>query len=71
MTCIINRNNLKTPVIFIAWIVFILLQQKNKLKSHIKVCENKYFCNFVMPSKDTKILEFNQYQKSDKTPFLS
>ena len=23
-----------------------------------------------MPSEDTKILEFNQYQKSDKTPFI-
>ena len=23
-----------------------------------------------MPSEDTKILEFSQYQKSDKTPFI-
>ena len=23
-----------------------------------------------MPSEDTKILEFNQYQKSDKTPII-
>ena len=23
-----------------------------------------------MPCKDTKILEFNQYQKSDKAPFI-
>ena len=23
-----------------------------------------------MPSKDTKILEFNQYQKYDKAPFI-
>ena len=23
-----------------------------------------------MPSEDSKILEFNQYQKSDKTPFI-
>ena len=23
-----------------------------------------------MPAKDTKILEFNQYQKSDKSPFI-
>ena len=23
-----------------------------------------------MPSEDTKILEFNQYKKSDKTPFV-
>ena len=43
---------------------------KNKLKSHKRVCENKDFCNVIMLSEDTKILEFNQYQKSDKTPFI-
>ena len=41
-----------------------------RLKSHKKVCENKYFFNVAMPSEDTKILEFNQYQKSDKAPFV-
>ena len=43
---------------------------KNKLESHKKACENKDFCNVIMPSEDTKILEFNQYQKSDKAPFI-
>ena len=43
---------------------------KNKLDSHKKVCENKDFCNVVMPSEDSKILEFNKYQKSDKAPLL-
>ena len=47
--------------IFIVWIVFIPLEKKNKLESHKKVCENKNFCNVIMPSEDTKILEFNQY----------
>ena len=28
------------------------------------------FCNIIMPSEDTKILEFNQYQKSDKSLFI-
>ena len=42
----------------------------NKRKLHKKVCENKNFRNVVMPSKDTKILEFNQYQKSDKALFI-
>ena len=40
------------------------------MKSHKKVCENKDFCNVIIPIKDTKILEFNQYQKSDKAPFI-
>ena len=43
---------------------------KNKSESHRKVCENKYFYNFVMPSEDTKILEFNLYQKSDIATFI-
>ena len=43
---------------------------ENKLKSHKKVCESKDFCNIVMPSEDSKILEFNQYQKSYKAPFI-
>ena len=43
---------------------------ENKLESHKKVCENKDFSNVIMPSEDTKISEFNQYQKSDKAPFI-
>ena len=38
--------------------------------SHKKVCENKDFFNIVMPSEGTKKLGFNQYQKSDKSPFI-
>ena len=30
----------------------------------------KIFCYVIIPSEDTKILEFNQYQKSDKAPFI-
>ena len=35
------------------------------------VYKNKDFCNAMMPSIDKKLLEFNQYQKSDKAPFAS
>ena len=41
---------------------------KNKRESLNRVCKNKDFCNTIMPFEDTKILEFNQYQKSDKAP---
>ena len=34
------------------------------------MCENKNFCNVIMPSEETKILEFNQYKKSDEVPFI-
>ena len=43
---------------------------EKKLELHKKVCENKDFCNVIMPSEDTKILEFNQYPKYDKVPFV-
>ena len=35
-----------------------------------KKCENKDFCNVIVPSKDTKLLKFNQYQKFNKAPFI-
>ena len=31
--------------------------------------QNKDFCNIIMPSEDTKILEFNQSQISDEVTF--
>ena len=37
---------------------------------HKNVCVNKDFWNVIMPYEETKILEFNQYQKYDKTPFI-
>ena len=43
---------------------------ENKRESHEKACENKKFCNIAMSSEDTKILEFNQNPKFDKSPFI-
>ena len=43
---------------------------KNELESDNKVCRNKDFGNIAMLSEDTKILGFNQYQQSDKAPFI-
>ena len=57
-------------VTFTVTIAFILSQQKNKLALHKKVCKYKYCRNVIMPSKDTKTLVFNQYQKSKKAPFI-
>ena len=33
---------------------------KNKLESDKNVCENKYFCDVVIHSEETNILELNQ-----------
>ena len=38
---------------------------------HKTRCENKDFCNVITPSYDKKVLEFNQNQKSDKSPFIT
>ena len=60
-------------VIFIVLIVFILLEQKanlNLMKKYVKVCENEIFCNLAMPFEDSKILEFNRYQKSGKAKYI-
>ena len=42
----------------------------NKFQSHKKVCENKDFCNVIIPCEGTKILLFNQNRNSDKAPFI-
>ena len=34
---------------------------KKKLELYKKVCENKDFCNVIISSEGTKILELNQY----------
>ena len=43
---------------------------ENRLKFHEKVCKNKDFCGVVMPSENDNILEFHQYIKSDKMPYI-
>ena len=43
---------------------------KNKLELLKNALENKYFCTMIITSEDTKIIEFNQYQKSDKASFI-
>ena len=43
---------------------------KNKLELHKIVCENKNFCNVIIPFKDTKLLAFNPYQKSYNAPII-
>ena len=43
---------------------------EKKLKSHEKICKNKDFRGIVMPSEKYNILEFNQYMKSDKIPYI-
>ena len=37
------------------------LSKHKKPGFYIKICKNKEFCNVLMPSEYTKILEFNQY----------
>ena len=39
---------------------------ENKLKSHERVCKNKYFCGIVISFQKENLLPFNQYMKSVK-----
>ena len=41
-----------------------------KLKSHENVRKNKDLCLAEMPSENDNILEFNQYMKSEKMPYI-
>ena len=47
-----------------------ICNRKHKRESPNNTVENKDFCNIAMLSENTKILEFNQYQKSNKEPFI-
>ena len=44
--------------------------KENKRESYKNLREDKDFCNVAIPSEGTKILEFSQYQNSDKAPFV-
>ena len=57
-------------VIFFGLNCFHSFAKENQLQSHKRVHKNKYFCNIIMPSNKTKILEFNKSQKFDKTLFI-
>ena len=46
------------------------MQHKINMNLMEMYAKNKDFCHIVMPSKDTKVLEFNQYQKSQKVLFM-
>ena len=55
---------------FIAWIAFILLEQKanlNLMKKYVKI---KDYCGIVMPSEKANISKFNQYVKPDKMSYI-
>ena len=69
--CIIKRISIKkSQGNFYCLNYLHCLRPKNKLESHNKVCDNKDFCNILIRSEETKILDFNQYQKFDKAPFV-
>ena len=68
--CIIKRISIKkSQGNFYCLNYLHCLRPKNKLESHNKVRDNKDFCNILIPSEETKILDFNQYQKFDKATF--
>ena len=41
-----------------------------KSESHKKICENKDLYNTLLPFQETKIIESNKYQRSNKEAFI-
>ena len=64
------RNYFKKQCDFVFLNCLHSFRTKNKFEPHKRVCENKDFCNVIIPSEDTKRLKFNPCQKSDKAPFI-
>ena len=56
-------------VIFVL-IVFICLEEKTNLTIIKKYMEIRILAILVILSENTKLVEFSQYQKSGKTPFI-
>ena len=48
----------------------LIFRNRKKLELHKNTCKNKDFYIVIMSSEDTKILWFNQFQKSNKAPFI-
>ena len=55
--------------IFVAWIVYIHLEQIMHLK-HERFCENNDCCSVEIPTKFNKILKHNHEEKSLKKQFV-
>ena len=76
--CITKRNSSKHEGDFYCLSCLHSFRTENKLKSHKKVCKNKDekwcknkdFCGIVMPPQKDNLLQFNQYVKSDKMPYI-
>ena len=66
LSALLRRMTSKFCGNFYCLICFHSLRIKSKLELHKKVCQNKDFCNLIIPSEDNKTLEFNQYQETDK-----
>ena len=68
--CINTQNNFKNKSNFYCLNCRHSFRTENKLKFYEKVCKNKDIYGIALSSKIDRILEFNQYMKSDKMPFI-
>ena len=59
-------------VICFVWLDFFCNRKNsNSLKMYVKIKTLWFFKGLIMPSEDTKILEFNQNQVSVKAPIIT
>ena len=71
ISAFVKGVNSKNNGEFYYWNCLHSFRTTGKLNLIKKVCENKCFYEIVMPSKDTRISEFNQYLKCDQVPHIT
>ena len=70
LSALLRGKTSKHHTVFLCFNFFHFFVTENKLQQQKRVCEIKDFRNIIIPSEGTKILEFNQCQKSDKASFI-
>ena len=55
---------------FYCLIYLLSFRKENKLNYHEKLCYNKSSCRIVMLTEKIPILEFKQYMRPDKMPYI-
>ena len=64
-----KRNNVKTYCRFLLFELCLFFRNEKKLQS-MKKCVKKQVCGILLLFQKKKILEFNQYMKSDKMLYI-
>ena len=70
LSALLHKITSKNTIKFYCLNCLHFFRRENKVKSHVKICKYKDLCEIVMASGKDNILEFNQYMKSEKMPYI-